>query len=97
MKQLLLQQAPLQSSRYDSFTRKVIESNLASRPPLCADAEGWGPISDTRWDLTPCFLDIWLVAVAVWGLLGGAGAITYLVKKRTPQDVKKNWHYYAKL
>lgn len=64
---------------------------------LCSDNEGWGPISKTRWDLTPCFLDIWLLFVTAFGLVGGAGAIFYLLKKRVPQDVKKNWHYYTKL
>lgn len=64
---------------------------------MCSDAEGWGPISKLRWDFTPCFLDIWLLVVAVWGLVAGAGAILYLLKKRIPQDVRRNWHYLTKL
>jgi len=67
------------------------------RQPLCGDSEGWGPISDIRYDFTPCFLDTWVVIVATWGLLGGAGALWFLLKKRTPQEVSKNWHFYAKL
>ena len=65
--------------------------------PLCGDPEGWGPVSLIRYDLTPCFLDIWIVLVALWGVLGGIGAIYYLLKKRVPQDVPRNWHFYTKL
>lgn len=98
MKPPSLQQAPLQSTWYpDQRVEGLISASYGSRQVLCADPEGWGPISDIRWDLTPCFLDVWLIFVAAWGLLAGAGAIFYLLKKRTPQDVKKNWHYYAKL
>jgi hypothetical protein len=68
-----------------------------SRQPLCGDLEGWGPISSLRWDFTPCFLDIWIVGVAAWGVLFGIGALWYLFKKRTAQDVAKNWHFYTKL
>ena len=65
--------------------------------PLCSDSEGWGPISPIRYDFTPCFLDVWIISVAAWGLLGGAGAVWFLLKKRVPQEVSKNWHFYAKL
>lgn len=71
--------------------------HILSREPLCGDAEGWGPVSSLRWDFTPCFLDIWIVGVAVWGVLFGVGALWYLFKQRTAQDVPKNWHFYAKL
>ncbi|KAK6367899.1 ATP-binding cassette glutathione S-conjugate transporter ycf1 [Exophiala oligosperma] len=67
------------------------------RQPLCGDPEGWGPISSLRWDLTPCFLDVWVLGVAVWGVLFGAGALWFMLKKRVPQDVPKNWHFYTKL
>nr|QFQ66290.1 putative ATP-binding cassette transporter C [Exophiala pisciphila] len=67
------------------------------REPFCGDAEGWGPVSSLRWDFTPCFLDVWILGVAVWGVLFGVGALWYLFRKRTAQDVPKNWHFYAKL
>lgn len=67
------------------------------RQPLCSDPEGWGPVSPLRWDLTPCFLDVWIIGVALWGVLFGAGALWYLFKKRIAQDVPKNWHFHAKL
>jgi hypothetical protein len=65
--------------------------------PLCGDSEGWGPISPIRYDFTPCFLDVWIISVAAWGLLGGAAALWFLLKKRAPQEVSKNWHFYTKL
>jgi len=64
---------------------------------LCNDPEGWGPISALRWDFTPCFLDFEIVLVTGWGVLFGAGALWYLLKRRIAQDVPKNWHFYAKL
>lgn len=64
---------------------------------FCGDVEGWGPMSSFRFDLTPCFLDLGVAIVAAWGLLLGSGAIWFLLKKRAPQPVSKNWHFYAKL
>lgn len=64
---------------------------------LCGNIEGWGPMSPFRYDFTPCFLDVWITIVAVFGILCGAGAIWFLMKKRTPSPVSKNWHFYTKL
>ncbi|KAF2095001.1 ATP-binding cassette glutathione S-conjugate transporter [Rhizodiscina lignyota] len=64
--------------------------------PLCGNSEGWGPLSPIRYDFTPCFLDVWISAVAVFGILFGAGAVWYLLR-HPKQDVGKNWHFYAKL
>ncbi|PGH18265.1 hypothetical protein AJ79_00604 [Helicocarpus griseus UAMH5409] len=80
-----------------SNASSALPSVFAHRQPFCGDSEGWGPISGTRFDLTPCFLDVWVSLVAVWGLLMGAGAIWFLLNKRTAQPVQKNWHFYAKL
>ncbi len=65
--------------------------------PLCGNSEGWGPLSPYRWDFTPCFLDVWVDVVSVWGIVGGLCAIYYLYKKCQPQAVKKNWHFWTKL
>ncbi|KAH2356791.1 hypothetical protein KXW91_005021 [Aspergillus fumigatus] len=83
--------APLSSSLGSPF------SSSKKLQPFCGDVEGWGPISKYRFDLTPCFLDFGVALVAAWGLLMGAGAIWFLLKKRAPQPVSKNWHFYAKL
>ncbi|EMC96931.1 hypothetical protein BAUCODRAFT_433092 [Baudoinia panamericana UAMH 10762] len=74
-----------------------LSATIASGQPLCGNREGWGPLSPYRWDFTPCFLDVWVLVVSVWGLLGGAGAIWYLYRKSTAQAVKKDWHFYTKL
>lgn len=65
--------------------------------PLCGNIEGWGPLSPFRYDFTPCFLDVWISVVAVFGIVFGATAVWYLMEKKPPQPVGKNWHFYAKL
>ncbi|OJD38972.1 abc metal ion transporter [Diplodia corticola] len=94
-------QSPLLSPNAPSDTA-VFAGFLAAdsnrHQPLCGDPEGWGPVSRYRWDLTSCFLDVWIMTVAVLlGLLGGAAAVYYLLRKCTPQPVRRNWHFYAKL
>lgn len=56
-----------------------------------------GPISPYRYDFTPCFLDVWISVVAVFGLLCGTAAIYWLLKRRSPSSVSKDWHFYTKL
>ncbi|EUC38041.1 hypothetical protein COCCADRAFT_83812 [Bipolaris zeicola 26-R-13] len=74
-----------------------LTASRLDRQPLCGNPEGWGPISPIRYDFTPCFLDVWIAGVAVFGVLGGAGALWYLYRHCSPQPVKRNWHFYAKL
>jgi ABC-type multidrug transport system fused ATPase/permease subunit len=69
----------------------------AQLQPFCGDVEGWGPLSRLRFDLTPCFLDVGVSVVALFGLVLGSGALWFLLNKRIPQPVSKNWHFYAKL
>jgi len=90
-----LTSSPLDHSAGVSYG--YLQASELNRQPLCGNSEGWGPISPIRFDFTPCFLDVWIAAVAVWGIVGGAGALWYLYKKCTPQPVKCNWHFYAKL
>lgn len=54
-------------------------------------------MSLSRYDFTPCFVDVWIVSVAVFGVFMGGGAVWYLLKRRTPSPVTKNWHFYAKI
>ncbi|KAI4118912.1 MAG: hypothetical protein LQ345_001099 [Seirophora villosa] len=67
------------------------------RQPLCGNIEGWGPLSPFRYDFTPCFLDVWISSVAVFGSILGLGAIWFLLRKRSPSPVSKDWHFYTKL
>ena len=92
-----LQSVLTATGRFPPESNPLRHSEPLSRQPLCGDPEGWGPVSNLRWDLTPCFLDVWIIGVALWGVLIGAGALWYLFKKRIAQDVPKNWHFHAKL
>jgi hypothetical protein len=47
------------------------KSNATATTPywqlLCANAEGWSPLSPFRYDFTPRFFDVWILTVAVFG------------------------------
>ena len=97
MGELGVLQSPLTAEAQFEWHRDHVPPFVNSKSrPLCGDPEGWGPISSLRYDFTPCFLDIWILLVAVWGVGFGLGALWYL-KRRTAQDVQKNWHFYTKL
>lgn len=66
--------------------------------PLCGNEEGWGPISKWRYDFTPCFIDVWIATVAVYGLVLGPIAIWYLLskKKQLEHGTTKNAHFWIK-
>lgn len=83
---------------HDAFQPDYLRaaSKAQKQQTLCGNLEGWGPISPFRYDFTPCFLDVWITAVGFFGILLGAGAIWYLLKK-TPAVVRKDWHFYTKL
>jgi hypothetical protein len=83
----------------NSFESKgsYLEATAERRQPLCGNIEGWGPISPIRYDFTPCFLDVWISSVALFGVVFGAGAIWWLVKRNRPKPVDKDWHFYLKL
>ncbi|KAJ5906784.1 Metal resistance protein YCF1 [Penicillium subrubescens] len=87
----------------DSQSGDLSPSQLTSafdhrqRQPFCGDSEGWGPLSLNGFYLTSCFVDVVVAIVAVWGSLAGLAALWMLLKKRIPQPVSKNWHFYAKL
>ncbi|KAK4252067.1 hypothetical protein C7999DRAFT_37047 [Corynascus novoguineensis] len=66
------------------------------RQSLCGNAEGWGPLSPFRYDFTPCFIDVWVAAVAAFGILFGAIAAWWLVKRKSPAPVAKDWHFWTK-
>lgn len=64
--------------------------------PLCGNKEGWGPISQHRYDFTPCFLDVWVSSVAAFGIFAGALAIWWLVRRKQEAQVAKDWHFWLK-
>lgn len=64
---------------------------------LCGNNEGWGPLSPYRYDFTPCFLDVWIISMAVYGILLGTAALWWLLKRRDASPVSKDWHFYTKL
>ena len=93
-----LHQQPLSldtSSFEPDYLRQTISA--APRQAFCGNLEGWGPLSPFRYDFTPCFLDVWIAVVALFGILLGSSAAWFLVKRRTKSPVNKNWHFYAKL
>lgn len=73
---------------------------LSSTPhfkqPLCGNEEGWGPLSPIRYDFTPCFIDVWVAAVAAFGIVFGVIAIWWLLRHRRPTAVAKDWHFWTK-
>jgi hypothetical protein len=93
-------QSPLQPITHtllrEFTTASYLQASQKHKQPLCGNQEGWGPLSPLRWDFTPCFLDVWICAVGVFGLLGGMGAIVYL-RRQEEQPVGRNWHFWAKL
>jgi len=92
-----LGQTVLGSSSHDSphYLRAALKGQTTQ--PFCGNEEGWGPLSSRIYDFTPCFLDIWVSSVAIFGILMGSAAIWYLMKRRTPSNVGTNWHFYTKL
>lgn len=73
-----------------------LTQSSAQRHPFCGNAEGWGPFSPYRYDLTPCGVDAVVSAVALYGILFGAGAIWYLVARKPAQEVKRDVHFWTK-
>ncbi|KAH6849996.1 ABC transporter type 1, transmembrane domain-containing protein [Chaetomium sp. MPI-CAGE-AT-0009] len=64
--------------------------------PLCGNEEGWGPMSPFRYDFTPCFIDVWVATVAAFGIFVGAIAVWWLLKRKQPTPVSKDWHFWTK-
>jgi ATP-binding cassette subfamily C (CFTR/MRP) protein 1 len=97
-----LSQSILATSSLSSFSplEELASGYLAASKkrgqPLCGNSEGWGPLSPIRYDFTPCFMDVWVSSVAVFGIFFGAGAIWWLLKKKKAQEVSKDWHFWTK-
>ncbi|KAH8673993.1 metal resistance protein YCF1 [Xylariales sp. PMI_506] len=66
------------------------------KQPLCGNDEGWGPLSPFRYDFTPCFIDVWVSSVAVFGIVCGALALWYVLRKSKSAEISKDWHFWTK-
>ena len=42
-------------------------------------------------------MDVWVSSVAVFGIVFGAGAIWWLVRRKQRGEVGKDWHFWSKL
>ena len=93
--QTLLLASSIQPQFWPDYLRATARDGKTQ--PLCGNYEGWGPISPFRYDFTPCFLDVWISVVAVFGITFGAAAIWWFFKKTSPSPVSRNWHFYTKL
>lgn len=71
-------------------------SSSAFKQPLCGNEEGWGPMSPHRFDFTPCFIDVWIAAVAAFGLFIGSLAVWWLTKKQQNAAQSKTTQFYIK-
>ncbi|KAI8662569.1 hypothetical protein LRP88_06782 [Fusarium phalaenopsidis] len=80
--------------------RELGANYLSASPfkqPLCGNEEGWGPLSPHRYDFTPCFIDVWIAAVSVFGLVFGSLAIWWLLVRKQQQEAQaKNTHFFIK-
>ena len=93
--QTFLLASSIQPLNWPDYLRATAQDGKTQ--PLCGNYEGWGPISPYRYDFTPCFLDVWISVVAVFGITFGAAAIWWFLKRTSPSPVGRNWHFYAKL
>ncbi|KAK3375086.1 ABC transporter type 1, transmembrane domain-containing protein [Podospora didyma] len=93
----------LQTGSFTGYHRSKLElgggylsASADFKQPLCGNEEGWGPMSPFRYDFTPCFIDVWVASVAVFGIVVGSLAVWWLVKWRQPSRVAKDWHFWTK-
>ncbi|TEA16194.1 Metal resistance protein YCF1 [Colletotrichum sidae] len=82
--------------RLGSLGSNYLSATEHIKQPLCGNAEGWGPLSPIRYDFTPCFIDVWIASVAVFGVVFGSLAIIWLLQRKKPSDAPKDWHFWAK-
>jgi ATP-binding cassette, subfamily C (CFTR/MRP), member 1 len=73
-----------------------LSASESFKQPLCGNEEGWGPLSPFRYDFTPCFVDVWVFAVAVFGLICGPLAVWYVLRRQKALSISKDWHFWTK-
>lgn len=97
-------QSPLLSTgSFSGFRTKIeqlghhyLSADKSAHQAFCGNAEGWGPLSKERYDFTPCFMDVWVSTVAVYGVLFGAVAVWWLLRRKQKAEVGKDWHFWVK-
>lgn len=73
-----------------------LTATASCQQPLCCDAEGWGPLSEVMSDFSPCFLDVLISLVAVFGIVFGAHSL-WVVTRKHKSKVAKDWPFWTKL
>jgi ATP-binding cassette subfamily C (CFTR/MRP) protein 1 len=74
-----------------------ISPDGSSYQAFCHNIEGWGPFTADRYDFTPCFMDVPVTVVSIFGILSGALTIWWLYATQSRLHTRKDWHYYSKL
>jgi hypothetical protein len=88
---------------FTGFRKTILElgsgylsAERSASQPLCGNIEGWGPLSRNRYDFTPCFMDVWVSTVAVYGILFGAVAVWWLMRRKTRAVVERDCIFWTK-
>lgn len=72
-------------------------SDFGLTQSFCADKEGWGPLLSHKYDFTPCFLDLLMSCLSIYGILFGILVIWWLIKKKNKVvTVTKDWCFWIK-
>jgi len=74
-----------------------LTATASCRKPLCCDADGWGPLSEVMSDFTPCFLDMLISLVAVFGIVLGAHSVWWVVTRKHTSEVAKDRQLWTKV
>ncbi|KIN05934.1 hypothetical protein OIDMADRAFT_154548 [Oidiodendron maius Zn] len=81
---------------WDDLGYGYLAAEGTRRQPLCSSKEGWGPLSPHRYDFTPCFMDACVSFIATYGILFGAVAVWWLLKRKQRTAIDKDWHFWTK-
>lgn len=73
-----------------------LSASAEADQPFCRNIEGWGPLSPFRYDFTPCFLDVSVASVAVFGIVAGALALWWLLAKKPSNGLAKDATFWIK-
>ncbi|RYO99624.1 hypothetical protein DL764_006765 [Monosporascus ibericus] len=83
-------------AQLEELGKGYLSSTDHFKQPLCGNEEGWGPLSPFRYDFTPCFIDVWVFAVAAFGIVCGSLAIWYILRKQKFSGLPKDGVFWTK-